>query len=186
MKNFYELEHSRSYYRDFTNLTPKEIENIKEKEELVSKVFLVWGMEERSGKVCFHDEEYHKESFIYKVLSKKLDVFQIDVKVPDSLYMIIDICVDGNPLKCQMILHNILMNIPNLKSKPGYIITTQDLLRVYTDLFPIMAYPKLDDEYYKLAQNFKFDERYACDNPKFWDQDVWLKALGYSEESEEE
>lgn len=173
MKSIYDLDKPVSYYKDITGLNISEIENIEEKEELVLKVFILWGMAEKSNNVKFDDEEFHDLSFVYKVLSRKLKVFNIDIKVPDYLYMLIDICVDSNPLKCQLVLHNIMMRIPNLKSMPGYVIKVNDFIRAYEGIFPIMAYPNLDKEYFRIAGLIKHEGRYACDLPSFWDQEIW-------------
>lgn len=155
-------------YKDVSSLNESQIKKIKETEELLVQIFVTWTLlhDKKATEILYNDTEYHKESFTYQVLSKKLSVFDIDIKIPDYLYMIIEVCSQGNPLKSQLILWDILKHIPKLKM--GHEITPDDVLLSCAEMFPITLYPEVDKEMFEAASKIKVNGGYLCDISSFW------------------
>lgn len=158
-------------FKDMTGLTEEQKNKIRENIKMLSLTLFTSNVINNAGTQDFYDEEYHNSSFIYKVLSKKLERFNIDVKVQDTVYMIIDICSQGNPLHAQLILWDILYKIKNLK--PGYTVTYKDFVKTFPDYFPLLLYPNVKKEFEKRATELKLEDGgYPVDHKEFWNQ-IW-------------
>lgn len=130
--------------------------------ELLTKLFIIWNMNPEYKE----DKEYNSQSFIARIIRKKMEVFKIDVKIPDELLMIIEICTGSNPGVSQVMLHEIMSKITSLTE--GYLITPNDFTRVYPNDFPCIDNPKWDDHFAKLWESQKFNGSNLCDTPNWW------------------
>lgn len=139
------------------------------------RIYSHWVLESLSNpeKCSTRTPELFEKSFICKVLDKRLEAFSIDVKVPDYLILIIELCTEGNPGQSLMILSEILENIPHLKS--GHIIEPMDFARVYKDKFPVVrVYPEMNSRLQdrwssqKITPRESLDSDNQCDYPEYW------------------
>ena len=163
--------------------------------ELCGKLLIVWSMNQSNDKVMF-GPEYEQHSFIAKVLRKKLEVFKINVKLPDPLIMLIEICTESNPGISQLMLKEILTKVKSRKKlNPDveYVITPDDFSLTYPNEFPVMdnspspsaglppfmkdAWKSLNpstsnwEEYFHKAWDAQKDENDGhnkCDTPEWW------------------
>ena len=158
-------------FKDMAELSKEEKDNIRENIRIVSLILFKNKITNDENKPDFYDEEYHDASFIYKVLSGKLKAFNIDVQVQDGLYMVIDVCSQGNPLYAQLLLFDVLNNISNLK--PGRIITCEDFANTFPAYCPLLLYPNVKKEFEKRAIELKLEnDGYPVDCKEFWNQ-IW-------------
>ena len=109
--------------------------------ELCGKLLIVWSMNKDKNEVMFNPE-YEQYSFIAKVLRKKLEVFKINVKLPDPLIMLIEICTESNPGISQLMLKEILMKVKSRGKSfcpdEEYVITPEDFSWTYPNEFPVI------------------------------------------------
>ena len=138
---------------------------MKEDLELCSKVLMVWTLNPNSDKINF-DLEYQANSFIAKIIRKKFEAFQIPIKIPNLLLMLIEICTDSNPGVSQIMLKEVLSRIPNLE--PDYQVMPTDFVRVYATEFPLMKNPKWEEYFSKLWDAQKSDGNNLCDTRDWW------------------
>lgn len=148
----------------------------QEKLSYISKAFVIWSQAEITDNLDVFDGAYMKESFIGQMITKKFEAFDIDIKLLDPFVMIIDLCTDSNPGVSQLMIKEILENVPDLK--PGHTITTWDFLRIHDNKFPRMSYPDINEKYEKLwnAQKKKRTSTYASDN-KVDTKEYWLEIF---------
>jgi hypothetical protein len=137
----------------------------KDDENMLSHAFILWGMSEVEGKEAYHGE-YAEQSFIVKMFRKKFEVFNIDIVLPEGSLMVIDICTSGNPGMSQVIVKEILENIPNLKA--GHTVTTEDFARVHAMRFPTLSDPRVMEKYEKLWIDQKSRGNNRVDTPEYW------------------
>ena len=137
---------------------------------MIQSLMFMQLMSEEEGNTSFDNKEYHESSFTYKVITNKLEAFNIDIKISDAIHMIIDLCSQGNPLKCQIILWKVLKNIKGLK--PGHTLTGKDFMNTFPDQIPLCTIPKVEKEMHEFAKSIKIDGQYICDTEEFWNQ-VW-------------
>lgn len=149
---------------------------IEEKKDFCSKVFIKWFFQEKNMVDMKQHDEDIMELFISKMLLKKFDVFDIDIVLPDALLLILDICVDGNPGKAQIILKDLLNNIKKRKGpiKPGYVIQHKDFAICFANDFPITDIETINDKYSVLWDKQKRKTNHPlgldnlCDTPEWW------------------
>lgn len=135
--------------------------------ELCSKVLLAWSFASYGNGAMVIDEKYNAESFIAKILRKKMEVFQIPIKISDYLIILIELCTGGNPGVSQVMLKEIMSKVPNLTS--GHEITPEDFVRVYGSEFPVMENsPKWEEHFSKLWDAQKNDGNNMCDTRDWW------------------
>lgn len=108
------------------------------------------------------------ESFIAMVLLKRMKAFEIEVKIPDELILILEISTEGNPGKSLTLLYEILSRIPNLQK--GHMLTCDDYIRLTgTGQFKTV-WNKEDDKWMEdLWDSQKTDD--GCnkvDYPEYW------------------
>ena len=138
--------------------------------DLCSRLFVRWTFRcmNPSNDDSYYDgsSDYSKESFIARVLRKKLEVFNVPVKVPDELLMIIEVCTGGNPGISQLMLKEIIgKNCPKDK-----VLTHEDFVRAFTMEFPVISvYPKWE-KHFSGAWDKQKDENgnNLCDTPLWW------------------
>lgn len=147
-----------------------------ETESMISQAFLMWGMSENEGKeIC--GGEYQKQAFIPQVLLKKFEAFEINIVMPEGFLMIIDMCTMGNPGISQLLVKEVIENIPDLK--PGHKITLEDFARVHSMSFPMLSDPKNMKKYEELWDAQKSPHGNRVDT-----QEYWLEVFNNSEPAE--
>lgn len=135
--------------------------------ELCSKVFITWNFANHASNAMVIDEKYNAESFIARILRKKIEVFQIPVKLSDYLIILIELCTGGNPGVSQVMLKEIMSKVPNLT--PEYEIKPEDFARVYSIEFPVMENsPEWEEHFSKLWDAQKSDGNNLCDTRDWW------------------
>ena len=135
--------------------------------ELCSRAFIAWNFAAMEGKNMDRNEEYNAQSFIARVLRKKMEVFQVPVNIPDYLLILIELCTQGNPGVSQVMLKEILSAIPNLQ--PGHEVKPDDFSRVYTADFPSMESPRWEQHFQELWDAQKNCEgKNLCDTADWW------------------
>lgn len=135
--------------------------------ELCSRAFIAWNLAAMGGKNMDKDEGYNSQSFIARVLRKKMEVFQIPVNIPDYLLILIELCTQGNPGVSQVMLKEVLSAVPNLQS--GYEVKPSDFSRVYMAEFPSMESPRWEKHFQELWDAQKNSEgNNMCDTVDWW------------------
>lgn len=150
---------------------------ISEYAELCSKLLIAWSLQEQKKKdMTIHDKEL-SNTFIFQVISKKFDIFGIDIVLPDELIAIIDVCTNSNPGQSQILIKYLLENIKSRKGPipKGYVVTAEDFAFTFQRRFPILhEYSDLNEKFQKLWDAQKkerinvFDSDNKCDTPKWW------------------
>lgn len=134
--------------------------------ELSKKVLIIWNLNQMKKNEFSIDEDFNKQSFIAQILRKKMEAFNIKINIPDELIMLIEIATNSNPGVSQVMLHEILMSIRDLKE--GYTIQPMDFARKYPDRFLMMDNPE-DEEYFrKLWDAQKSPSGNRCDTVEYW------------------
>lgn len=106
-------------------------------------------------------------SFINKVLIKKLEDLNINIKLPPYLPAIIEVCTNYNPELSQVMLKEILDNINNLTE--GYYVTSEDFIRVYSNEFPIVDIDEWNNHFKELWGKQKLPNgKNLCDTREWW------------------
>ena len=152
-------------------------EEVKEIEDLCAMVFIKWHI------VAQHDEKTHdmimKNSFTAKILTKKFEAFDIGIKLPDELLLILGTCSGENPGLVQAILMDLLQSIKDKKGSPiprGYEITPSDVAGAFPLRWPILKDPEIYNEYVSKydatikdkATDSNGNKFNACDTKEFW------------------
>lgn len=152
-------------------------EEIKEIEDLCAMVFIKWHIGAQ------HDEKTHdmimKNSFTAKILTKKFEAFDIGIKLPDELLLILGTCSGENPGLVQAILMDLLQSIKDKKGSPiprGYEITPSDVAGAFPLRWPILKDPEIYNEYVSKydatikdkATDSNGNKFNACDTKEFW------------------
>lgn len=130
---------------------------LDEKLDFCSRTLIAWSLNEDKYK-DHHNQDLMNE-FIPRMIKKKFEVFNIDIVIPDPLYVILMIGLDGNPGITQVVLKDLLISISERlghKVPRGYIITPIDFAKAFPTNFPIIDIPSVADEY-----NKKWDEQKA-------------------------
>ena len=153
-------------------------EEVKEIEKLCAMVFIKW---HEVG--AQHDEKTHdmimKNSFTAKILTKKFEAFDIGIKLPDELLLILGTCSGENPGLVQAILMDLLQSIKDKKGSPiprGYEITPSDVVGAFPLRWPILEDPEIFNEYLSKyddtiknkATDSHGNKINACDTKEFW------------------
>lgn len=154
-------------------------EQIKEANEICSRAFIMWKMEELGNPTMSYsksDLEMLENLFLYQVMDGKLKHFGVNVHIPMYLYVIVSTCADGNIGKAQLILKEILNSIKEKRGpiKQGYVITTNDMVMAFGERFPVLVDKSIEAEYEKLWQAQKreptedslYDNK--CDTKEWW------------------
>ena len=152
-------------------------EEVKEIEDLCAMVFIKWHIGAQ------HDEKTHdmimKNSFTAKILTKKFEAFDIGIKLPDELLLILGTCSGENPGLVQAILMDLLQSIKDKKGSPiprGYEITPSDVVGAFPLRWPILEDPEIYNEYISKydatikdkATDSNGNKFNACDTKEFW------------------
>ena len=152
-------------------------EEVKEIEDLCAMVFIKWHIGAQ------HDEKTHdmimKNSFTAKILTKKFEAFDIGIKLPDELLLILGTCSGENPGLVQAILMDLLQSIKDKKGSPiprGYEITPSDVAGAFPLRWPILKDPEIYNEYVSKynatikdkATDSNGNKINACDTKEFW------------------
>ena len=152
-------------------------EEVKEIEDLCAMVFIKWHIGAQ------HDEKTHdmimKNSFTAKILTKKFEAFDIGIKLPDELLLILGTCSGENPGLVQAILMDLLQSIKDKKGSPiprGYEITPSDVVGAFPLRWPILKDPEIFNEYLSKyddtiknkATDSNGNKINACDTKEFW------------------
>lgn len=153
-------------------------EEVKEIEDLCAMVFIKWY---KVG--TRRDEEMHniimENSFTAKILTKKFEAFDIGIKLPDELLLILGTCSGENPGLVQAILMDLLQSIKDKKGSPiprGYEITPSDVVGAFPLRWPILKDPEIYNEYISKydatikdkATDSNGNKFNACDTKEFW------------------
>jgi len=153
--------------------------NTKEQMELCSNALMNLLIEETSGKDMSQHEPDIAGIFPISITLRKLEVFGIDVVIPDMILMILDICAQGNPAIIQLMTKELLMDVKANQGgsiPKGYIITGEDFARLHGDSYPILDLPEFKEKYHTLwqaqkrEQNKAFDSDNQCDSPEWWQE----------------
>lgn len=167
------------------NVNVSENNECFEDKMMCTKLLALWmSCEKEDAKMEYteRDKEFFERSFVTKVLSKKLDAFDIDVHIPSYLYMLISVCSDENPGKAQLILKELLTSIKNRKGagiEKGYVITVSDFVDCFVESFPITGIPAIAKKYQKMwdeqkkergndMRNYPAFSDNKCDTPEYW------------------
>lgn len=155
-------------------------EELDKTKDLCARLLMAWFIAEKNKPDMTYspaDEEFMTKSFTARILSKKLEMFNMSIHIPAYLYMLIAVCCDENPGQAQLILKTLLNSIKNNKGliEAGYIIRTEDFVNCFANRFPIMAIPDISDEYRKLWEAQKrqpkdpfLESDNKCDTPEWW------------------
>jgi hypothetical protein len=139
-------------------------------------LFMMWIKKEYENEdMSVYDEELSK-AFIFQVIRKKFEVFNIDIVLPDELLAIITTCTNSNPGQSQIILKYILDDIKNRKGPipKGYVITTNDFSNAFNSDFPILhEFKYMNEKFQKLWDEQKIPRATSwsdnkCDTPEWW------------------
>lgn len=144
----------------------------QEDRELVSKLLIMWIIAEQRGQEEDYPyiKEVHDEDFICKVLSKRMEAFDLQIIVPDYLSSILSMCTEQNPGKSLYLLYEILKET-EIKSLP-YTVQSLDFSRIYPMSFPFME-GEFDKEYHKKWMSQKYDnDKNKIDTPRFWKEAI--------------
>jgi len=153
--------------------------NTKEQIELCSNALMNLLIEEMSGKDMSQHEPDVAGIFPISIALRKLEVFGIDVVIPDMILMILDICAQGNPAIIQLMTKELLMDVKANQGgsiPKGYIVTGEDFARLHGDSYPILDLPGFEEKYRTLWQaqkrerNKTFDSDNQCDSPEWWQE----------------
>ena len=153
-------------------------EELKEIEDLCAMVFIKW---HEVG--AQRDEEMHniimEKKKKKKILTKKFEAFDIGIKLPDELLLILGTCSGENPGLVQAILMDLLQSIKDKKGSPiprGYEITPSDVVGAFPLRWPILKDPEIYNEYISKydatikdkATDSNGNKINACDTKEFW------------------
>lgn len=149
---------------------------IQEKKEACSQIFITWMLNEQHGKDMTKHNDEVAELFTSRMITKKFEVFGIDIVLPDELLLILYFCVEANPGQFQIILKDLLNSIKSRKGPipAGYTITADDFSMCFMTDFPITEIKSIEDKYMKLWDGQKkerkgtFDSDNKCDTPEWW------------------
>lgn len=107
-----------------------------------------------------------RESFIGQILLKRLKVFEVKVKIPIHLYLILIVGIN-NPGMILGSFYKILSSIPNLKE--DYTIRVEDFIRVFGDTFPDSENKESEELMHKYWDEQKTGEGLnKVDSPSEW------------------
>lgn len=152
---------------------------LEEKEDICSRALISWIIAERQNKdMSIHYEDI-KEIFTSKMILKKFEVFGIDIVLPDMLLLILNVCVNNNPGQFQVVLKD-LLNVIKQGRGPipsGYVIRTRDFVSAFSDKFPIMEIPKINNKYHKLWDDQKKKTTESGESDNLCDTEEWWKEV---------
>lgn len=130
-------------------------------EEMIAKVYISWGL---CGDAKLN-ASFYRESFIYKVLSKKIKAVGLadKIKIPDHCYLLLELCSKGNPGYSQIMLRELIKN-RQFKDK----IIAADVVRVWPDRFPNLDLPEVQKEMLVKWDMQKVEGCNLCDTVQWW------------------
>ena len=128
-----------------------------------------------------NDESFHNDllenSFISKMLLKKFDVFDINIRMPDELLLLLSLCSNENPGLVQVILMDLLQSIKNNLGKKipkGYKISSLDFAKAFPNEFPIIEnesiYKKYIENFDSIKTTYNEVKLKLCDTKEWWMQ----------------
>ena len=111
-------------------------------------------------------EEYCQSAFVPQVLKKKIEAFNIPIKVTNAVLMMIEICTEGNPGVSQLMLKEII-NTCYLKA--GDTVDFDKFVRTYPMQFPLITNPDICSKYDKMWDAQKDEDgNNKCDTVEWW------------------
>lgn len=153
--------------------------------DLQSRMFMAWCLAELKG--VKEPDSFAigagERSFVHKMLSKKMEVFETGINVPVYLSVILELGLSGNPGLVQIVLAEIIMGC-HISSLP-YTITPDDFTRTFPLLFPCSDDVGFMEEYEKKwdAQKCERANPGEGDNrvdiPQYW-EDIVQHAMRYA------
>lgn len=149
-----------------------------------AQVLITWSMLECTNPTKifrFQNDETEERAFTTNVLIKKLKAFDIDIKIPDPLFILIAVCVNDNPGMCQIMLKMILENICNIRGSKipkGYVITSEDFVDAFPNDFPLMYEYKEMEELF-LQKYMEQKDKSLMDTPLHSDNLMDTKEWWY-------
>ena len=150
-----------------------------EKVSLCSQAFIMWMEQEMKNKdMTIHDKDI-ENNFSSQVLLKKLKAVGVDIVLPDMLLLILDICVEGNPGRIQIVLKDLLNGIKKRIGPipKGYIVTSWDFSTHFMTRFPIMDYPEMEKKYSELWDAQKIERKNSMMSDNLCDTVAWWKEV---------
>ena len=117
-----------------------------------------------TGDKDFKLEPESEKSFIISVLKKKIEYFELPIKITKFAYLLIDLYSEGNPGFAQYILYRV---IEQIKDKEDKIITVNDIVNTW----PWEA-PLIDKDYENWWDSQKINGCNSVDIKEFWIQAI--------------
>jgi hypothetical protein len=148
----------------------------------VTTLFMSWVMGASNPDFQTNIEGVHDESFICKVLNKRLEAFGLPIIIPDTMSVILECCTGANPGLSLMLAHKVISkaHTEGATMENKYTITPEDFSNVFCFEFPIIVdNPKLDKEYEKEWDDQKYEDergrlRNKIDTPEYWKEAVGI------------
>lgn len=134
---------------------------------MCSRLMITMALKSTNGSLMTMDKEYNEHSFIARVLRKKMEVFEIPVKIPDDILVFIEVCVGNNPGYAQLMLKDFL----GRNFIPNNVIGYTDIAKAYPISFPIVLEEGGEWEIYfsKKWQDQKAEDgSNLCDTRGWW------------------
>ena len=104
--------------------------------------------------------------FIYRILVKKLEAYDIDIKLPIEVTLLIDLCILSNPGLSQIVLKDILMRSDNVCT--GYIVNSDDISYLDKILKENVTDEGLTEYYRQYWYDHKINGMNGCDTKEWW------------------
>ena len=140
----------------------------KEKLDAVARMFIIWNLIEADPNLKSEtgSARYLEVSSLAKILTKKMEVFQIPIKIPTEALVVIELCAEGNPGIAQLMLKQLI----GKDRAPETSITPTDFVREYQAAFPIVEQDnEWNHKFYKLWEAQKDPEgKNLCDTREWW------------------
>lgn len=138
-----------------------------ENQRIAAQIYTIWLMSKmKNGTAMDHDTVYIEDSFIAQVILKRMEAFKVPIRIPDPLIALIELTTGSNPGMSLIMLHEIMRNIPDLKS--NHEILPEDFIRVYTNEFPDVRLPKWNEHFTNIWDQQKCEGSNQVDGPKYW------------------
>ena len=154
------------------------MENTNNNVDLVARLFLMWGMAEKSKE---YDPEYYDKEIneypLIKILKHKLEWAGVDIVLPDYLTSILATCANS-PGYIQLIMVDLLDYIYEKHGSipKHYIVAPIDFICTFNNRFPVIeAYSDIAEEYSRKWDAQKLEERTPLNDNKIDTHEFWSK-----------
>lgn len=149
------------------------------RKDLTARLFVQWMMEPvMPGQKKPEFLEYGEEqSFIHKVLAKKMEAFNTGIIVPVQLSLILDIGTESNPGLSQIVLVDIIKH-SQIDSLP-YTIKSEDFVRVFPFNFPDVDDKAFMDKYQAMWNAQKREVNNSGKSVQQWQSDNLVDTPEY-------